>query len=69
MPKCSSCSRKTSIANSMNCKWCEQSFCIGCIPLEIHKCTCQEQCKNAALNDLNKRLKSGKIEHTKLIKI
>ena len=69
MPKCLCCNRKTSIANSMKCKWCTQLFCIGCIPLEIHKCSCQEQCKNAALNILTNKLEEGKTKDVKLIKI
>ena len=69
MAKCSCCLKKTTIANSMNCKWCTNLYCIKCLPLELHNCNSQEDCKTAALNDLSNKLENGKTVDKKCIKI
>lgn len=68
MSKCTNCKKKTTISNSMNCKWCINSYCIGCLSIEIHQCSHIAECKKAALKDLSNKLESGKI-NIKQIKI
>lgn len=68
MSKCTNCKRKTTISNSMDCKWCKNHYCIGCLSIEIHKCSHVSDCKQVALNDLSNKLESGKT-NSKRIKL
>lgn len=68
MSKCTYCKRKTTISNAINCKWCENSYCIGCLSIETHQCSRMKECKQAALHDLNNKLESGKM-NSKQIKL
>ena len=69
MSRCTSCNKKTSIATTMTCKWCEKNFCIGCLAIELHSCSGESDCKQAALTDLSNRLTKNKTEDNKLVKI
>lgn len=69
MPKCSFCKRKASLGTSLDCKWCKNTYCIGCLPFEIHKCEKIDDYKENALKDLYSKLESGKTTSTKIIKI
>ena len=69
MPRCASCNKKLTLVNSMNCKWCKCDHCISCLPIEVHKCECADECKKAAIENLSNKLENNKTTNSKFVKI
>lgn len=36
--KCEHCKKRVGI--TVECVWCKNQYCTGCIQLEVHECTC-----------------------------
>ncbi len=56
--RCSCCKKKVGIM-SLNCKYCQASFCTSCIALEKHECRGIEKYKSENKKILEERLKSA----------
>ena len=69
MPRCESCNKKITLCNSMKCKWCKIDYCITCLPIETHKCSCEHDYKENAKTTLIKNLEKNKTQDIKCIKI